>query len=210
MCWMRSCSSIRSRQGVGDQSGRRRFVSERRDTPERLFEKFLWITRGGRELCEAHCQRELRRYGNEVYTAGLLHDIGLIMMDQFLKDDFFVRSGTWNGTAGYPAGGRRDFQFRHDDVGGLLLEEWNFPQYEMAVRQAESPTMDQIEQHAETAILHIAHFPVIDGTCYLEPIPHDSCYISVVFGNSASKNDMEFIMDDVEGQIQQMVEHDWF
>ncbi len=159
-------------------------------------------------------RRELRRYGNEVYTAGLLHDIGLFMMDQFLKDDFLraLRDMERNG---------RDirqveeeiFQFRHDDVGGLLLEEWNFPlNIEMAVRQAESPTMDQIEQHAETAILHIAHFSCHRRNLgYLEPIPHDSLlYQRCLWKFGIEERAMEFIMDDVEGQIQQMVEHDWF
>jgi len=159
-------------------------------------------------------RRELRRNGNEVYTAGLLHDIGMIVMDQFLKDDFLrmIKAGERDGRD-IRLAEEEIFRFCHDDIGGLLLEEWNFPvNIEMAVRQAERPTEDQIDQHAETAMLHIAHFLCHERKLgYLEPISHDVLmYQRCLWKFGIEERAMEFIMDDVEEQIHQMVEHDWF
>lgn len=159
-------------------------------------------------------RRELRQSGNEVYTAGLLHDIGLIVMDQFLRDDFLrmIKAVEHQDGALWRAEGET-FRFCHDEIGGLLLKEWNFPEsIGIAVHQAERPTEDQIDQQEETALLHIAHFSCQERKLgYIEPIPRDAqLYQRCLQKFGIEERAMEFIMDDVEEQIRQMVANDWF
>ncbi|MBN1546255.1 MAG: HDOD domain-containing protein [Syntrophaceae bacterium] len=159
-------------------------------------------------------RRELRKNGNDIYTAGLLHDIGLIVIDQFLRDDFLSmikamerqQSDIWQAE-------EDTFRFCHDEVGGSLLKEWNFPDnLSCAVHQAERPKEVQIDEHEETAVLHIAHFCCQERKLgYLEPMPQDALlYQRCLNKFGIEERAIEFIMDDVEEQIRQMVEHGWF
>lgn len=159
-------------------------------------------------------RRELRKNGNDVYTAGLLHDIGLIVLDQFLRTDFLrmVKATERNALDIWQAE-EETFQFYHDEIGGLLLKEWNFPDsLALAVSQAERPTEDQVDQHEETALLHIAHFSCQERKLgYVEPMPKDvQLYQRCLQRFGIEERAIEFIMDDVEEQIHQMVEHEWF
>jgi HD-like signal output (HDOD) protein len=159
-------------------------------------------------------RRELRYNGNEVYTAGLLHDIGLIVIDQFLRDDFLqmIKIAERHDADIWQAE-EDTFQFCHDEIGGLLLQEWNFPEnISLAVSQAERPTEAQIDQSDETALLHIAHFSCQERKLgYLEPMSMDAqLYQRCLQKFGIEERAMEFIMDDVEEQIHQMVAHDWF
>lgn len=159
-------------------------------------------------------RRELRRNGNEVYTAGLLHDIGLIVIDQFIRNDFLqmIKTTEHSGADLWQAE-KEIFRFCHDEIGGLLLKEWNFPEsIGLAVLQAERPTEEQIDQQEETALLYLAHFSCQERKLgYLEPIPIDALlYQHCLQKFGIEERAMEFIMDDVEEQIHQMVANDWF
>ena len=175
----------------------------------------LWVHSVAVASCgKLIARRELRKNGNEIYTAGLLHDIGLIVIDQFLRTDFLkmIKVAEHQDHPIWQA--EEDvFQFCHDEIGGLLLKEWNFPEsISLAVREAERPTLDQLDQHEATALLHMAHFCCQERKLgYIEAMPRDAelfQYCLKKFGIEARA--MDFIMDDVEEQIHQMVEHDWF
>jgi HD-like signal output (HDOD) protein len=159
-------------------------------------------------------RRELRQNGNEVYTAGLLHDIGLIVIDQFLRVDFLrMIKAAEHHEADIWQAEEDTFRFCHDEIGGLLLKEWNFPDsISLAVHQAERPSEAQVDQHEETALLHIAHFCCQERKLgYIEPIHRDAQLFQRCLQRfGIEERAMEFIMDDVEEQIHQMVAHDWF
>lgn len=175
----------------------------------------LWVHSVAVASCgKLIARRELRQNGNEIYTAGLLHDIGLIVIDQFLRGDFLnmIKAaehqdhGIWQAEEDI-------FHFCHDEIGGLLLKEWNFPEsISLAVREAERPTEEQVDQHEATALLHMAHFACQERKLgYIESIPKDAdLYQHCLQKFGIEERAIDFIMDDVEEQIRQMVEHDWF
>ena len=175
----------------------------------------LWIHSVAVASCgKLIARRELRKNGNEVYTAGLLHDIGLIVIDQFLRDDFLrlIREMEREHFEIWQAEGDT-FHFCHDEIGGLLLKEWNFPDnLSSAVLQSERPTESQIDELEETAVLHIAHYCCQERKLgYYEPMSRDALlYQRCLNKFGIEERAMEFIMDDVEEQIRQMVAHGWF
>jgi putative nucleotidyltransferase with HDIG domain len=73
-----------------------------------------------------------RRYadldGAEAYTAGLLHDVGLLMEDQFFPEEFAVveAESAREGTARWRA--ETDLLgLDHGAIGGRLLDRWRLP-----------------------------------------------------------------------------------
>jgi putative nucleotidyltransferase with HDIG domain len=181
----------------------------------RYSREALWVHSVAVASCaKLIARRELRHNGNEVYTAGLLHDIGLIVIDQFLRDDFVriikmiegQQVDIWQAEDSI-------VHFGHDEIGGLLLKEWNFPEnLSDAVLRAERPTEAQIDEREETALLHIAHCCCQERKLgYLEPMTQDVLlYQRCLSKFGIEERAMEFIMDDVEEQIHQMVAHGWF
>ncbi len=175
----------------------------------------LWIHSVAVATCgKLIARRELRRTGNEVYTAGLLHDIGLIVIDQFLREDFLkVLKAIEQDDRSIWQAEEETFRFAHDEIGGLLLKEWNFPDNLAAgVLCAERLPDNEIDRHEEAAILHIAHFCCRERKLgYVEPMPHDAgLYQRCLQQFGIEERAMSFIMDDVEDQIRQMVAHGWF
>lgn len=175
----------------------------------------LWVHSVAVASCgKLIARRELRKNGNEIYTAGLLHDIGLIVIDQFLRSDFLQMIKAVEHQD-HPIWQVEEdvFHFCHDEIGGLLLREWNFPEsIILAVHEAERPTQEQLDRHEATALLHVAHYCCQERKLgYVEAIPRDAeLYQHCLQRFGIEERAMDFIMDDVEEQIHQMVEHDWF
>ncbi len=181
----------------------------------RYSRKALWVHSVAVASCgKLIARRELGKNGNEIYTAGLLHDIGLIVIDQFLHNDFLnmIKAMEHQNHPIWQAE-EEVFRFCHDEIGGLLLKEWNFPDsISCAVRDAERPKQDQLDRHEATTLLHIAHFCCRERKLgYIEPMPRgDELYQFCLVKFGIEERAMDFIMDDVEEQIRQMVEHGWF
>ncbi|MDX9746622.1 MAG: HDOD domain-containing protein [Syntrophales bacterium] len=177
----------------------------------------LWVHSVAVASCgKMIARRELSKTGNDIYTVGLLHDIGLIVADQFLGNDFLrvIEMTEHHDDAATIWQAEEDvFSFCHDEIGGALLEEWHFPEdISLAVRQAERPSADQVACHEATALLHISHVACQQRKLgYIELLPQDLDVYERCLGKfDIDKRALDFIMDDVDKQIHQMVEHDWF
>ncbi len=73
-------------------------------------------------------RRELRKRGDDIYAAGLLHDIGMIAEDQFLHDDFKNSLNKFTEGKMSLADAEFDvFGYNHADVGRALTDHWNLP-----------------------------------------------------------------------------------
>lgn len=66
--------------------------------------------------------------GSEAYTAGLLHDVGLLIVDQFFPEDFAgVEEEMEREMAPRPTVELRRFGMDHGAIGGRVLERWQLP-----------------------------------------------------------------------------------
>jgi len=72
---------------------------------------------------------EFSEKGEDTYTAGLLHDIGIIVEDQFLQDDFKrILHKLINEKRNLTDAELDILGYTHADVGRALSSHWNFPQ----------------------------------------------------------------------------------
>jgi HD-like signal output (HDOD) protein len=74
-------------------------------------------------------RREMRLSGGDVYTAGLLHDMGIIALDQFMHEPFteVLQYMSENGVHINDAE-MHVLGFTHAEVGSRLAETWAFPE----------------------------------------------------------------------------------
>ena len=68
-------------------------------------------------------------YEEEAYTAGLLHDVGLLILGQYFPDAY-DRVQTTMGKQGLAAADaeRAVLGLDHGEIGGYLLDRWNLPE----------------------------------------------------------------------------------
>ncbi len=66
----------------------------------------------------------------EVFTAGLLHDLGIAVLQRFLNPDFKkILELREKENISYLSAEEKVLGFTHQDIGEFLLEKWNFPPY---------------------------------------------------------------------------------
>ena len=79
--------------------------------------------------CKMIYRMEFRERGDNVYAAGLLHDLGIIVEDQFLPDQFrkaLIRMQEWKMNL-YSL--EKDILLvNHADIGRAIAESWGFPE----------------------------------------------------------------------------------
>ncbi|PKL83978.1 MAG: histidine kinase [Ignavibacteriae bacterium HGW-Ignavibacteriae-3] len=95
----------------------------------------------------------------EVFTAGLLHDLGLAVLQRFLNSDFkkiILLKEKEDIT--FLAAEEKILGFTHQDIGEFLLEKWNFPPYiNEAVLCHHNPSLSEKGQ-VLASLIHLADY----------------------------------------------------
>ena len=93
---------------------------------------------------------------NEIFTAALLHDLGKLVLGDYVKEDFSaIRTAAGEGTP-FQVAERRVLGTDHAEVGGRLLELWSFPEsLVQAVRWHHEPDSAE-EPGAIIDLIHVA------------------------------------------------------
>ncbi len=74
-------------------------------------------------------RREFGEAGENMYVAGLLHDIGIIALDQFCQDDFtLILSKTKTEKKNHTRTEKEMLGFDHTEVGKAMTNSWNLSQ----------------------------------------------------------------------------------
>lgn len=74
-------------------------------------------------------RREFGEKGENIYVAGLLHDIGIIVLDQFCEDEFrLILSKTKTEKENHTKTEEEVLGFDHTEVGKAMTNDWNLPQ----------------------------------------------------------------------------------
>jgi len=73
-------------------------------------------------------RKEFGKKGQDVYAAGLLHDVGIIVEDQFLHDNFrLILKRAVFAEENLSQAERSVLGYTHADIGSALAADWNFP-----------------------------------------------------------------------------------
>jgi HD-like signal output (HDOD) protein len=175
----------------------------------------LWTHCISVALCSKYIyRREWGLRGHEAYTAGLLHDIGIIVEDQFLPQDFVTVAGLVHAhEANQHEAEERIIGFCHEDLAIRLLEQWDIPEELCrAVAVAERP--DPIDQTAGVLadVLYVSSYACQGrGIGYIEmPLADRGMYELCLKRLEIEEVSMELIMRDVEEQIMKMRKDMWF
>ncbi|MFA7227826.1 MAG: HDOD domain-containing protein [Melioribacteraceae bacterium] len=95
----------------------------------------------------------------EVFTAGLLHDLGLAVLQRFLNADFKkIIELKEKEQIPFLAAEETILGFTHQDIGEFLLEKWNFPPYiNEAVLFHHNPSVAE-KGHVLSSLIHLADY----------------------------------------------------
>jgi putative nucleotidyltransferase with HDIG domain len=160
------------------------------------------------------CRREFGERGENAYVAGLLHDIGIIVENQFLDNDFNTILCKANQeqknlhTIEYELLG-----FSHTDIGKMLTEHWGFPQeLSIAMENHHNPDEAPPEFSRFASTLYIADYLCQERDIGYCDAPSGD---SDLFQRCLERLDvkgyaLDLIVNDVEQEIAMMEDHGLF
>ncbi len=175
----------------------------------------LWLHSVGVALCSKYVyRRELGLRGHNIYTAGLLHDIGIIVEDQFLGREFAAVTDLVDSReANQHEAEERIIGFCHEDLASRLLDQWEIPdEICRAIGAAERPDQDSPTAGIMADVLYVASCACQRyGIGYTEmPITDSNLYNSCLKRLNIEDASMQVIIEDVYKQIQHMKKDLWF
>ena len=97
--------------------------------PIGLTEKMLWEHSFGAALAARIIASDIREINpEEAFLAGLLHDIGKLIMFNSDRDKFhMVIEQCFNEGIWFEDAEKAVYPYTHSELGGCVLEKWNFP-----------------------------------------------------------------------------------
>lgn len=153
-------------------------------------------------------RREFKEKGENIYAAGLLHDIGFIMQDQFEPDRFteFLKEAK-DPESSLQEAEAHHFGHHHGEIGAALMEAWQLPSDMVTAMKHHHSPMDAPESNNRPAMtLYLADYMTQEAGIGLTGIscdnPHlvDLCLIEQNLERSA----LEIIMEEVTQDIKEM------
>jgi len=131
--------------------------------PIGLTEKMLWEHSFGAALAARIIASDLREINpEEAFLAGLLHDIGKLIMFNHDRDQFhMVIEQCFNEGIWFEDAEKSIYPYTHAELGGCVLQKWNFPEVLVkAVSQHHLFTVSDTEEHYQqsmTAVTSLAN-----------------------------------------------------
>lgn len=129
-------------------------------------------------------QKETKyRVPGEAYAAGLLHDIGILVLYKYFTEDFDeIHRLIHDKNLPHSQAETLVIGTTHSDVGAWLAEKWSFPPHFVeAIRFHHNPGCAQINPEL-TAIVHVANqIASVDGySCSDAPITFDIAAVQII------------------------------
>lgn len=110
-------------------------------------------------LCKNISRKLLGVRNEEIYTAGLLHDIGILAEEELIPDVFTDVIHSWKNNGDLCNFERKFFGYDHTKVGAALTENWDFPpQLINAIRYHHAPPLDASDAAWYASIVYMADF----------------------------------------------------
>ena len=106
---------------------------------------------------QALAKRTKYRGTEEAFVAGLLHDLGKVVMNLYLRDQFIqVLLQAASGEMTYSEAEQAIFSFDHAEAGAYLLERWNLPASLVAAVRYHHTPLDAPGDSPLPCLVHVA------------------------------------------------------
>ncbi len=153
-------------------------------------------------------RREFGERGENAYVAGLLHDIGIIAIDQFLQQDFkkVIKLANDNSLNLMDAE-KEVWGFNHQDVGLRIADDWGLPEeYVMAIGYHHKPDRVNEKFTKIACTLYVANYYCqSQGIGYGdEPYPDDGLYKSCMKKLNLNTIALGLLARNLQSEIQKM------
>ncbi len=175
---------------------------------------FLWKHCVAVALCSKLLfRRAFRRKGDNIYVAGLLHDIGIIVLDQFFHERFInILGESFSGKNNLINIEISGFGFNHADVAGALTEDWGFPdKIVSAIKNHHFPDKSEKNHELISGTLFVANFLVqskLMGFCDM-PYGNKTLFQKCLLKLNLKEKGTELIIGEVEKEITIMEKSGW-
>jgi len=159
-------------------------------------------------------RKEFREKGENIYVAGLLHDIGIIVLDQFCEDEFrIILSKTKTEKNNHRKAEQKVLGFDHTEVGKAIADDWNLPQELVEVIGCHH-NPDNIAREFEKAglTLYVADYVCQQkGIGYSDaPVPDKESFRRCLKRLNLTSYALDLIVADVEQELFKMEEQGLF
>jgi len=158
--------------------------------------------------------REFREPGENAYAAGLLHDIGIIVEDQFLHGKFRkVLSESRKNKNNLFYAENIDLSFNHADIGKAIAENWDFPdELVMSIGYHHEPDRADDKYKKITSVLFISNYACQRNNIGYSDAPYknESLYKKCLMKLNVQEEAINIIMKDVQEEIENMRKAGWF
>jgi HD-like signal output (HDOD) protein len=154
------------------------------------------------------CRREFRLRGENVYAAGLLHDLGIIVEDQFLQAQFReILAKRETDEKGISVAERQVLGFDHAEIGMALGDFWNLPEeLVMGLGYHHNPDQTPKAHRKLVSILYVADRVCQDaGIGYRDqPIEDQDFFRKCLQELNIESSALDLILEDVKLEISKM------
>jgi len=159
-------------------------------------------------------RREFRERGDNIYVAGLLHDIGIIVIDQFMHDQFkVILQKTRSEKNNQLAVENSLLGYNHTDIGLALAKSWGFPdEMTSAIVNHHCPNDLNSENAKIAATMYIANYCVqkeFVGYCDA-PYPDKTLLQKCLIKYRIKEKALSLIIKEVKTEIKKMENANWF
>ncbi|NVM03080.1 MAG: HDOD domain-containing protein [Candidatus Helarchaeota archaeon] len=159
-------------------------------------------------------RREFRERGENIYATGLLHDIGVIVLDQFLHPRFVdILKKSKNEKNNLVNTESALLGFNHADIGAAIAKDWGFPD-EMVKAIRNHHNLDSVidEYTKSTLTTYIANYICQTKSLGYDDSPYKdkNLFYNCLKKLKIKEVAIELIIDEVKKNIGKMEEAGWF
>jgi len=159
-------------------------------------------------------RREFRERGENIYIAGLLHDIGIIILDQFKHEKFReILKKSRREKNNLINIENQVLGFDHTDIGLGLAESWEFPdEIEAAIKDHHNPENVADEYARIASTIFIANHAIQSRAIGYRDAPYknETLYQKCLMKTNIKEKAIDLIIKEVEKEISKLERAEWF
>ena len=108
-------------------------------------------------VAELICQEKKIKNPDTVFTAGLLHDIGKVILDQYDFEKLnLIMDRVFNDSAPFLDAENEILGYNHAQIGGIIASEWNLPEVLIEAISFHHHPQEAKENPEVVSVVHIA------------------------------------------------------